>query len=113
MFGRKKQQPKPETNLEDRQAELEKEMEHLKSFISGGAEQEHLDKINTMPPPDDFDQRARELERVENILTKKEVKNIRKQQANGLLLFSLLIIAIICMSAWVFRVYTEKFGSPF
>lgn len=97
-------------SLNSREAELQDEMERLKSFISVGAEQKHLEQINTIPPPDDLDQRARELSHIESLLTNKELRNTKKAQSKDLLLLILLVIAIVSLGSWVYRVYSEHYG---
>lgn len=106
MFKKRSKDPEM-NNLSEREAALRNEMERLKSFITEGAEKEMIEQVNTMPPPDDLDQRARQAIHIEQVMSNKEIRNIKRQQAKGILLFILLSCAIASLSAWVLRIYAE------
>ena len=110
MFNKRPKDPEL-SNLSAKEAALKEEMNRLKSFITEGAEIKQQDQLNTLPPPDDFDQRAREHVHMDKILSNKEFKNMRRRQSRGLLLFILLVAAILSLGSWLFRVYSEHFAS--
>lgn len=97
------------SELSSKEAALKEEMNRLKSFITEGAEIKQQDQLNTLPPPDDFDQRAREHIHMDKVLSNREFKNMRRRQSKGLLLLILLVITIVALGSWLFRVYSENF----
>ncbi len=106
MFG-KKQKGNELDLLAEKEKSLRDEMDRLQSYIQGGAEKERSDHINTMPAPDELAERRREASFVEQVLSKKEIRNVKRHQAKGTILFLLLLLAIVSLGSWVFRVYSE------
>lgn len=105
----KKKKPEP-SELELENDRLAAQIKELESFISEAPkqrEQEHQDQLHTMPAPDDIVQRQRE-NNFAHRLTKGELKNERRHQARSALIFVLLVIAIILVSLWVYRIVSQS-----
>ena len=109
MFGRRNKRNDLD-NLAEKEKALRDEMQRLEDYIQGGAEQERSDQINTMPAPDDLAERRRQASFVEQVLSKKEIRNIKRSQAKGTILFLLLVLAIFSLGSWVYRAYTDYFS---
>lgn len=104
LFSKKKDETISAVDAE--KAKLEAKIKELESFIAEAPEkmqQEHLDRLQTMPAPDDIVQRQREKNFAYR-LTKGEIKNELRHQARSALIFVLLVIAIIIVSLWVYRI---------
>ena len=95
--------------LADKEKALRDEVERLEAYIQGGAEKERADHINTMPAPDELDEKRRQASFVEQVLSKKEIRNIKRHQAKGTILFLMLLLAILSLGSWVYRAYTDYF----
>lgn len=110
MFSKRSKDPEL-SDLSAKEALVKEEMNRLKSFITEGAEIKQQDQLNTLPPPDDFDQRAREHIHMDKVLSNREFRNMKRRQSKGLLLLILLAIAITTLSSWLFRVYSDHFAN--
>lgn len=89
---------------------LEEKIKELESFIAEAPqkiEREHLEKLQTMPAPDDIAQRQRE-NNFAHRLTKGEIRNERRHQARSALTFVLLVIAIVFVSLWVYKIISSS-----
>lgn len=91
--------------LSEQELALKEEMRRLEQYIQGGAEKERAEQINTMPAPDELESHRREADFIEQVLSRKEIKNVRRHQTRGLLLFILLAIAILTLGAWAYKLY--------
>ena len=104
MFGSKKKEDIAE--IERQKNALQAQIDELQSFIKQAPEklqQEEQDRLQTMPAPDELNQRRREND-FANRLTKGELKNERRHQARSALLFALFFSAIICVSLWIYGI---------
>jgi len=93
--------------LAEKQAALKSEMERLQNIIHHGpkeAQKEMEERLNTMPPPDELADRKRE-NHFQDMLNRGGVQNHRRHQARSALLFLMLLLAIVSLSAWVYKVY--------
>ena len=106
---RKKKSAKELDLLAEKEKALRDEMERLEAYIQGGAEKERSDHINTMPAPDELAEKRRQASFVEQVLSKKEIRNIKRHQAKGTILFLMLLLAIVSLGSWVYRAYTDYF----
>jgi len=95
--------------LTEKEKALRDEMDRLEAYLQGGAEQERVDQINTMPAPDELAEARRQTAFVEQVLSKKEIRNIKRHQTKGLLLFVLLALAVLSLGSWVYQAYAEYF----
>ena len=86
-------------------------MQRLESYIQGGAEQERSDHINTIPAPDELDERRRQASFVDQVMSKKEIRNVKRHQAKATILFLMLLLAIVSLGSWVMRVYSDYSAS--
>ena len=108
LFPKKKKAELSE--IEQQNDILAAKIKELESFIAEAPEQlerEHLEKLQTMPAPDDIVQRQRE-NNFAHRLTKGEIRNERRHQARSALIFVLLVIAIIFVSLWVYRIISSS-----
>ena len=104
---RKKQGETELDLLTEKEQSLRDEMERLEAYIQGGAEQERAEHINTMPAPDELAEKRRQASFVEQVLSKKEVRNVKRNQAKGTLLLLFLLLAIVSLGSWVYRAYSD------
>lgn len=109
-MARKKHQDSESVELSEREQALKAEVARLKNYIQGGAEKELTEQINTMPAPDDLEGKRREAAFMDQVLSRKEIKNVRRNQAKGFVLFLLLVLAILSLSSWVYTVYVSSQG---
>ena len=86
-------------------------MTRLESYIQGGAEKERSDQINTMPAPDELDEKRRHASFVDQVMSKKEIRNVKRHQAKSTILFLMLLLAIVSLGSWVLRAYTDYTAS--
>ena len=95
--------------LAEKERALRDEMERLEAYLQGGAERERAEQINTMPAPEELAETRRQASFVEQVLSKKEIRNIKRHQTKGVLLFIMLVLAIASLGSWVWRAYTDYF----
>lgn len=93
--------------LAEKELALREEMSRLENYIQGGAEKERTDHINTMPAPDELDEKRRHASFVDQVMSKKEIRNIKRHQAKSSILFLMLLLAIVSLSSWILRAYTD------
>lgn len=108
LFSKKTNPDLSEVDLEKQK--LEEKIRELESFIAEAPqkmEREHLDKLQTMPAPDDIAQHQRE-NNFAHRLTKGELRNERRHQARSALIFVLLVIAIVFVSLWVYKIISTS-----
>jgi len=110
MFGKKIKADELDL-LAEKERALRDEMQRLESYIKGGAEQERADHINTMPAPDDLNERRRQASFVDQVMSKKEIRNVKRQQAKATILFLMLLLAIVSLGSWVVRAYSDYAAS--
>ena len=104
MFGSKNKEDFSE--VERQKEALQAQIDELQNFIKEAPEKfqrEELERLQTMPAPDELAQRRREND-FANRLTKGELKNERRHQARSALLFVFLFSAIICVSLWIYGI---------
>lgn len=93
-------------SLSAREEQLLARINELESFISEAPERirkEMEEEITTMPPPDDLEDRRRE-HKFYSQLSRGEIRNEHRYQARSLILFVLLLVAIVALSAWIYSV---------
>ena len=98
------------SDIEQQNDILAAKIKELESFIAEAPEKlerEQLEKLQTMPAPDDIVQRQRE-NNFAHRLTKGEIRNERRHQARSALTLVLLITAIIFVSLWVYRIISSS-----
>ena len=95
--------------LAEKEQALRDEMVRLEAYIQGGAEKERAEQINTMPAPDELAEKRRQASFAEQVLSKKEIRNIKRHQTKGTILFLMLLLAILSLGSWVYRAYTDYF----
>ena len=85
---------------------VQQQLQKLESFLENEPErirQQMEDERTTMPPPDDIVDRRRE-KIFYTQLSRGEMRNERRSQAGGALLFVLLASAIAALSSWIYSV---------
>ena len=89
--------------LSSREAKLLSRISELEEFIEGAPDRirkEMEEKITTMPPPDDLEDRRRE-HKFYSQLSRGEIRNEHRYQTQSAFLFVLLVTAILALSAWI------------
>jgi Cys-tRNA synthase (O-phospho-L-seryl-tRNA:Cys-tRNA synthase) len=99
--------------LAEKEKALMSEMQRLESYIQNGAAREHAELINTMPAPDELSERRRSAYFLDQVLSKKEIRNIKRNQAKGFVIFLLLGLAIVSLGSWILRAYNDHLQSSF
>ena len=77
------------------------ELEQIIETAPDRVRREMEDEITTMPAPDDIADRRREHKFYAD-LSRGEIRNERRHQARGSLLFILLATAIASLSSWIY-----------
>lgn len=100
---RKKSSSEPHA-LSRREEQLLSRITELEQFIETAPDRirrEMEDEITTMPAPDDLVDRRRE-HKFYTQLSRGEIRNERRHQTRGALLFVLLAAAIAGLSSWIY-----------
>ena len=90
-------------NEEHRVKSQQKKLENFIESEPARIRQQIEDERTSMPAPDDIIDRRRE-KIFYTQLTRGEIKNERRSQASGALLFILLLTAIAALSSWIYSV---------
>ena len=96
--------PRADGTLNAREEQLLTRINELEEFIEDAPERirkEMEDEITTMPPRDDLEDRRRD-HKFYSQLSRGEIRNERRHQARGSLLFILLATAIASLSSWIY-----------
>ena len=100
LFAKKQSQPAPPTKEEL----ISSQIEHLEHFIERAPQrlQEEIERQrNSMPPPDDMRERARERD-FYKYYSKGQTQNERRYQARNTVLFVLLSTALLATCWWIY-----------
>ncbi|MEM9080641.1 MAG: hypothetical protein AAGC74_08125 [Verrucomicrobiota bacterium] len=81
-------------------AEQIKKMEEMISTAPDRIRKEYEEQRSLMPPPDDWEDRQR-TKRFNAQLTRGQIKNAHRHQANSTVLFVLLVVAICSLLSWI------------
>ena len=103
-FFRKK--PRTDGRLSSREEELLERISELEEFIEGAPERirrEMEKEISTMPPPDDLDDRRREI-KFYSRLSRGEIRNEHRYPTRSAFVFLLLVTGILMLSFWIYSV---------
>ena len=109
-FLRRKKKPSPPLDpglaqLLEQQQQIEEAIARYETLVTeepARLRQETLDRINTMPPPEDIEERRRE-KRIVRAVTRGEVINERRYQASHGTLLLLLMAAAAALAWWVWK----------
>lgn len=85
---------------------IQEQIAQLEDFVQHGPERERLameEQRQTLPPPSDLVVRKREKEFMEK-LSRGELKNQKRNQAKSGFLLILLILAILTLGFWIYRI---------
>jgi len=101
-------QKKPRTDgrMSSREEQLLARISELEEFIEGAPERirrEMEKEISTMPPPDDLDDRRREI-KFYSRLSRGEIRNEHRYQTRSAFVFLLLVTGILMLSFWIYSV---------
>lgn len=108
---------KPDSTTQEEQAlkslsakehAIQERIRKLQDFVEHGPELElaaQKDRLCTIPAPAEVKEREREKVFMEK-LSRGELKNERRHQAKSGLLLAILIIAIVSMALWIYKVIT-------
>ena len=92
-------------SLSAREQELRTQIEQLQDFVEHGPEREIQaaeERMRTLPPPTEVQQRIREREFMEK-LSRGELKNERRNQTKSGFLLLLLILAMLAIGYWIYQ----------
>ena len=81
-------------------------IEELEDFVIHGPERERqaeVERRNTIPPPAEIEDRKREREFMKK-LSRREIMNEKRSQASNGLLLILLLLSILAIGAWIYRI---------
>jgi len=96
----------PIRDLSDQEMALRAQIEELEDFVVHGPERERqaeVERMNTIPPPAEIEDRKREREFMKK-LSRREIMNEKRSQASNGLLLILLLLAILAIGAWIYRI---------
>ena len=99
-----KTQEKDSSGLGKREEQLLSRINELENFIETGPDRvrrQMEEEITMMPPPDDLADRRREHKFYAQ-LSRGEIRNERRYQTRGAILFLLLAAAIAGLSSWIY-----------
>lgn len=107
-FFSKKQQLDPEATALSAEAQaLREKMQELESFVEEApqlAKEQFDEQYATMPPPDELEDRRRERMFMARTLSRNEVRNERRYQAQSGVMIFLLLLATAALLAWAWRI---------
>lgn len=106
MLFRSKKKTKDLSEIERQKEDLQARIDELQHFIEDAPEQlqrEQAERLQTIPAPDELIQRRREND-FSDRLTKGEIKNERRSQTRSALLFVLLLVTMVCISIWIYKI---------
>ena len=101
-----RKKPRTAGRLSSREEELLERISELEEFIEGAPERirrEMEKEISTMPPPDDLDDRRREI-KFYSRLSRGEIRNEHRYQTRSAFVFLLLVTGILMLSFWIYSV---------
>ena len=104
--SKKKARQKGDDIIVNEEQRVQQQLQKLESFLENEPErirQRMEDERTTMPAPDDIVDRRRE-KIFYTQLSRGEMRNERRSQAGGALLFLLLASAIAALSSWIYSV---------
>jgi len=85
---------------------LSEQIAQLQDFVEHGPERERMarqEEMQTLPPPSDLLGRKREKEFMEK-LSRGELKNQKRNQTKSGFLLVLLLLAILTLGLWMYRI---------
>ena len=85
---------------------LREQIAQLQDFVEHGPERERVareEEMQTLPPPSDLLGRKREKEFMEK-LSRGELKNQKRNQTKSGFLLALLLLAILTLGMWIYRI---------
>lgn len=108
FFSKNKYQPEPELDALTEEAQaLEEKMRQLESFVEKAPQlaKDHYDEqYATMPPPDELEDRRRERMFMARTMSRNEVRNERRYQAQSGFMIFLLLLSAAAMIAWAIKI---------
>lgn len=93
--------------LSQKEKALQEQIRELKDFVAHGPERERQaleERMSTLPPPSEIEDRRREREFLEQVASRRQIANARRAQASNGFLLVLLLLAIVTIAAWIYRV---------
>ena len=91
-------------SLSARERDLKEKIEQLQDFVEHGPDREREaedERMRTLPPPSEICERKREKKFMEQ-LSRGELKNEKRNQAQSGFLLFLVILAILAIGLWIY-----------